>query len=162
MSEGGLMKRLLLLVVLLAGISAGLAVHYHQQAMRWREHTRRAEQTLHWQTQQLTALQHRQQQLALIDRNRTEELTRAYHHIDDLQRRTDAGHQRLLLHARCGALPDAQQSATARLADATRARLTDTAQRDYFTLRRRIEQTRQQIAGLQDYIRLTCRPLNEE
>ncbi|ERM09608.1 endopeptidase [Pantoea agglomerans Tx10] len=40
--------------------------------------------------------------------------------------------------------------------DATSARLTDAAQRDYFTLRERIEVAGKQIAGLQQYIKEKC------
>ncbi|MBC1130453.1 lysis protein [Escherichia coli] len=42
------------------------------------------------------------------------------------------------------------------LDDATAPRLTDTAQRDYFTLRERIEISYKQIRALQDYISSQC------
>lgn len=88
--------------------------------------------------------------VATIDENRSRELTDAKNKIDDLQRDVDAGRRRLRLNASC------QAAGTAGMVDATAARLTDAAQRDYFTLRKRIETANSQIAGLQDYIRDVC------
>lgn len=88
--------------------------------------------------------------VAAIDENRSRELSDAKNKIDDLQRDIDAGRKRLHLNATC------EPTTAASLADGGRARLTDAAQRDYLTLRNRIEHARTQIAGLQDYIRTAC------
>jgi prophage endopeptidase len=40
--------------------------------------------------------------------------------------------------------------------DATGPRLTDAAERDYFTLRERIETITKQLTGLQQYVREQC------
>ncbi|MEX3002704.1 lysis protein [Serratia fonticola] len=91
-----------------------------------------------------------QRAVAAIDENRTRELNDAKNQIADLQRDVAAGTRKLRLAATC------PTGTTSGVADATGPRLTDAAQRDYFRLRERIEITRSQIAGLQDYIRNVC------
>ncbi|HHQ6553277.1 TPA: lysis protein [Serratia fonticola] len=91
-----------------------------------------------------------QRAVSAIDENRTKELNDAKNQIADLQRAVAAGTRKLQLAATC---PDATTSG---VVDATGARLTDAAERDYFSLRERIEIARSQIAGLQDYIRNVC------
>ncbi|EOS93845.1 lysis protein [Erwinia tracheiphila] len=99
-------------------------------------------------------MQARQHVVADIDAKYTRELTDAKANIDQLERSVIAGNQRLRVNASCKPVPGAA-TATG-LDDASRAGLNDTAQRDYFTLRKRIEIARSQIAGLQDYIRNVC------
>lgn len=91
-----------------------------------------------------------QRSVAAIDENRTKELNDAKNQIDDLQRLVASGARKLQLSATC------PTSGTAGVVDATSPRLTDSAERDYFRLRERIETARSQIAGLQDYIRKAC------
>ncbi|WP_197909943.1 lysis protein [Erwinia amylovora] len=94
--------------------------------------------------------QRRQRDIAALDDKYTGELADAKAVIDKLQSDVAAGRKRLQINARC-----VQQSSTgtASMDDAAPARLTDAAQRDYFTLRQRIETSSKMIAGLQDYIR---------
>lgn len=91
-----------------------------------------------------------QRAVAAIDEHRTKELNDAKNQIDDLQRAVAAGTRKLQLAATC------PTTGAAGMADATGPRLTDTAQRDYFRLRERIEIANKQIAGLQDYINQVC------
>lgn len=84
-----------------------------------------------------------------IDAQRYKELTNAKNQIADLQHDVANGIKRLRLNATCA---DDTTTGTSSVADGGRARLTDAAERDYFTLRERIETARSQIAGLQDYI----------
>ncbi|MGF6195092.1 lysis protein [Serratia sp. 2723] len=88
-----------------------------------------------------------------IDTQRYKELKDAKNEVADLQRAVAAGTKRLQLNANCG---KAKATGSSSMADGGRARLTDAAERDYFTLRERIETARSQIAGLQDYIRDVC------
>lgn len=88
-----------------------------------------------------------------IDAQRTKELTNAKNQIADLQRAVADGAIRLRLNATCA---DGTTTGTSGLADGTSPRLTQSAERDYFTLRERIETASSQIAGLQDYIRNVC------
>ena len=91
-----------------------------------------------------------QKAVAAIDLQRTQELEDAKSKIADLQRDVATGARKLRVSASC------QPSKPSGVDDATSPRLTDTAQRDYFTLRERIEIANKQIAGLQDYINQVC------
>ena len=94
----------------------------------------------------------RQRDVAALDAKYTKELASAQATIDQLQRDVATGKRRLQLNATC-----TKQSATSTgVDDAASPRLTDSAERDYFTLRSRIEIAGKQIAGLQQYIREQC------
>lgn len=88
-----------------------------------------------------------------IDTRRYKELKDAKNEIADLQRAVADGTKRLRLNANCGKTSAASSGS---VVDGGRARLTDAAERDYFTLRERIETARSQIVGLQDYVRDVC------
>jgi len=134
--------------IMLIALCALAFLVYSNQGLRQERETlqsdnKRLAGQIAWQNQTQIAV-------ASIDENRSRELTNAKNKIDDMQRDIDAGRRRLRLNASC------QAAGTAGMADATAARLTDAAQRDYFTLRKRIETANSQIAGLQDYIRDVC------
>ncbi|MDP8797540.1 lysis protein [Serratia marcescens] len=121
---------------------------YSNQALR---HERDKLQTVNSQLSgQLDWQNSTQRAVASIDEHRTKELNDAKNQIDDLQRAVDAGARKLQLAATC------PTTGATGVADATGPRLTDTAQRDYFRLRERIEIANKQIAGLQDYINQVC------
>ena len=98
-------------------------------------------------------LQRRQKSVAALDEKYTKELADAKATIGQLRNDVATGKRRLQLNATCQ-----KQSATAAtgMDDAVPARLTDTAERDYFILRERIEVAGKQIAGLQQYVREQC------
>jgi prophage endopeptidase len=98
-------------------------------------------------------MQRRQKSVAALDAKYTQELADAKATIDQLQSDVVAGRKRLQLNATC---PKQSTSSTSSLDDAASARLTDSAQRDYFTLRQRIETSGKMIAGLQQYLREQC------
>ncbi len=121
---------------------------YCNQALR---HERDKLQTTNSQlTGQLDWQNSTQRAVAAIDESRTQELSYAKNKIDELRRLVAAGARKLQLAATC------PTSGPAGVADATGPRLTDSAERDYYRLRERIETARSQIAGLQDYIRKAC------
>ncbi|WP_261158220.1 lysis protein [Serratia entomophila] len=91
-----------------------------------------------------------QRAVADIDRQRTQELEDAKSKIADLQRDVSIGARKLRVSASC------QPAKSSGVDDASSPRLTDSAQRDYFTLRERIEIANKQISGLQDYINQVC------
>ncbi|HGM6831977.1 TPA: lysis protein [Serratia marcescens] len=91
-----------------------------------------------------------QKAVADIDLQRTQELEDAKSKIADLQRDVATGARKLRVSASC------QSAKSSGMDDAASPRLTDAAQRDYFTLRERIEIASKQIAGLQDYINQVC------
>lgn len=99
-------------------------------------------------------MQVRQRDVAALDAKYTGELADAKANIEKLHDDVAVGRKRLQLHATC---PHTDKSpGTTSLDDGTSARLTDAAQRDYFTLRGRIETAGKQIAGLQEYISNIC------
>ena len=91
-----------------------------------------------------------QKAVTAIDETRTKELNDAKNQIAGLQRDVATGARKLRVAATC------EPSTTSGMADASGPRLTDTATRNYFTLRERIATSDKQIAGLQDYIRNVC------
>ena len=97
--------------------------------------------------------------VAALDEKHTKELNHEKRKLETLQSDVRAGRVGLRVNATCTpAAGTGVPSATGAtgVADATGTRLTDTAQRDYFTLRAGIETSRKQIEGLQDYVRGVC------
>lgn len=123
---------------------------YHHALDKQREFSQLAES----RQKIIVDMQARQRVVADIDAKYTRELTDAKATIDQLERSVIAGNQRLRVNASCKSVSG--HTTASGLDDASRAGLNDTAQRDYFTLRKRIEIARSQIAGLQDYIRTVC------
>lgn len=99
-------------------------------------------------------MQVRQRDIAALDKKYTGELANAKATIEKLRDDVATGRKRLQLNARCPRTDKASGGAS--VDDGTSARLTDAAQRDYFTLRERINISNKQIAGMQDYIRQQC------
>jgi len=112
-----------------------------------------AEQNLKLAKATITDMQVRQRDVAALDAKYTGELQDAKATIDQLEHDVATGKRRLQLNARCttnGA------TSTTGLDDGTGPRLTDSAERDYFTLRERIVTINGQVNYLQDYIRMQC------
>lgn len=95
----------------------------------------------------------RQRDVAALDAKYTQELANAQETINQLERDVATGKRRLQLNARC--TPDGKTT-TSSVDDASIPRLTDSAERDYFTLRQRIETVTKQLTGLQEYVRTQC------
>jgi len=112
-----------------------------------------AEQSLSLANATITDMQTRQRDVAALDAKYTGELQDAKATIDQLERDVATGKRRLQLNARCttnGA------PASPGMDDGSGPRLTDSAERDYFTLRERIETVTRQLTGLQEYVRTQC------
>ncbi|MDI9766457.1 lysis protein [Pantoea dispersa] len=150
------MTRVLLIIIavfvlLLAGTGL-LASHYRGNAIDYKAQRDKATGDLKLANAKIDDLQVRQRDVAALDAKYTKELASAQATIDQLQRDVASGKRRLQLNATC-----TKQSATSTgMDDAASPRLTDSAQRDYFTLRERIEIAGKQIAGLQQYINEQC------
>lgn len=95
----------------------------------------------------------RQRDVAALDAKYTGELVDAKATINQLERDVAAGKRRLQVSARC---PANGTASTTSVDDGDTARLTDAAERDYFTLRERIETVTRQLTGLQVYVREQC------
>ncbi len=138
----------------LTGVLLLLCVCYYGQAHDEQRRADRAEDALKLAQQAINEMQTRQRDVAALDSKYSGELADAKTTIDQLQRDVAAGHQRLRLSATCRATADASRATG--VDDAASARLTDAAQRDYFTLRERIATISNQLNGLQTYVREQC------
>lgn len=95
----------------------------------------------------------RQRDVAALDAKYTGELADAKATIDQLERDVASGKRRLQLNARC---PASGATGTGGMGDASSPRLTDSAERNYFTLRKRIATVTKQVGYLQEYIKEQC------
>lgn len=91
-------------------------------------------------------------QLYQMDTQRLQELASAKSEIDRLRSYAERDPERVYIRASCAKTTPIPP----RVDDATRARPTDAAIRNYWILRERIAQSESIILGLQDYIRQEC------
>lgn len=141
-------------IIIVAISSLGwLANHYHDNATKFKEQRDKATEQLSLANSTITDMQTRQRDVAALDAKYTGELADAKATIDQLERDVASGKRRLQLNARC---PANGTTGTGGMGDASGPRLTDSAERDYFTLRERINTITGQVNYLQDYIRTQC------
>lgn len=145
-----------LLVVLIAGLLLAVG-HYRDNALHFQEQRNAQKNIADTRQATIDDMQRRQQSVAAIDARYTKDLADAQKTISDLRRDVDSGAMRLRVSAKCDRPVSGKSSAT-RVDDDGSPRLTDAAQRDYFTLRERIETVTKQLTGLQDYVRQVCLP----
>lgn len=126
-------------------IAGKVANTYHDKYIQ-------ADKDLKLATQTITDMQTRQRDVSALDAKYTQELADAQETINQLERDVANGKRRLQLNATC----KGNSSGTSGMDDATSPRLTDSAERDYFTLRQRIETVTKQLTGLQEYVRTQC------
>ena len=97
--------------------------------------------------------------VAALDEKHTKELNDEKAKLETLRGDVAAGRVGLRVNASCptpAGVGVPQTTSATGVADAAGPRLDDAAERDYFRLRDGIATARQQIAGLQDYIRGVC------
>ena len=150
-----LVKRywLQLLVLALIGALAFFVNHYRDNAITYRDQRDKATEKLLLATATIKDMQTRQRDVAALDAKYTGELADAKKQLDDLQRCVSTGKCGLHVNAKC---PANGATGSGSLGDASGPRLTDSAQRDYFTLRERIVTVTKQVGYLQDYIKDQC------
>jgi len=149
--------RYVLLCLCLVALGAGLlASYYHDKATQWRAAAHQTQQLAKQQEAAVSEMQTRQREVAALDAKYTKELANTQATIEQLHHDVIAGRKRLYLKTRRSAMPEGKPPSAASVDHAARTRSAKSAERDYFTLRRRIELTRKQIAGLQQYIREQC------
>lgn len=142
-----------LLALLAIATSTAFALYYRGNAIDYKAQRDTATGDLRLANDTITKMQKRQLDVAALDEKYTKELADAKATIDQLHDDVATGKRRLQLNATCA---KQSTSSTSSLDDAASARLTDAAQRDYFTLRERIELAGKQIAALQQYINEQC------
>ncbi|HGI6308832.1 TPA: lysis protein [Klebsiella pneumoniae] len=141
-------------VVICLIVSLGwLANHYHDSATEFKEQRDKATEQLNLANATITDMQTRQRDVAALDAKYTGELADAKATIDQLERDVASGKRRLQLNARC---PASGATGTGGMGDASGPRLTDSAERNYFTLRKRIATVTKQVGYLQEYIKEQC------
>ena len=141
-------------VVICLIVSLGwLASHYHTNATEFKRQRDEKTKALNLANDTITDMQARQRDVAALDAKYTGELADAKATIDQLERDVASGKRRLQLNATCSANG---ATATGGVGDASGPRLTDSAERDYFTLRERIVTITGQVNYLQNYIRTQC------
>ena len=152
---GELVKRywLQLIVVTVIGGLAFFANHYHDNATKFKEQRDKATEQLSMAKDTITDMQNRQRDVAALDAKYPGELADAKATIDQLERDVASGKRRLQLNASC---PANGATSTGSMGDASGPRLTDSAERDYFTLRERISTITGQVSYLQEYITTQC------
>ncbi|EPZ1602333.1 lysis protein, partial [Escherichia coli] len=103
----------------------------------------------------ITDMQIRQRDVAALDARYSRELADARAENETLRADVAAGRKRLRINATCsGTVREA--TGTSGVDNATRPRLADTAERDYFILRERLMTMQKQLEGAQEYIRTQC------
>ena len=127
--------------------------HYRDNALNYKEQRDKAASALTLANETIDDMTVRQRDVATLDAKYTGELADAKKQLENLQRCVSTGKCGLHINAKCPA--NGTTSATG-MDDATGPRLTDAAERDYFTLRERIETITKQLTGLQQYVREQC------
>ncbi|WP_313353648.1 lysis protein [Kosakonia cowanii] len=139
-------------LLLLAGVLsiAWTINHYRNNAITFKDQRDKATHNLKLANDTIADMKVRQRDVAALDAKYTGEMADAKATIDQLERDVASGKRRLQLNARCPA------PGTSSMGDASSPRLTDSAQRDYFTLRERIATVTKQVGYLQEYINTQC------
>lgn len=152
---GDMVKRywLQLMVVALIGVLAFFVNHYRDNAITYKDQRDKATEKLILANATIKDMQVRQRDVAALDAKYTKDLADAKKQLDDLQRCVRDGKCGLHVNAKC---PANGTAGTGSLGDASGPRLTDSAERDYFTLRERIVTVTKQVGYLQDYIKDQC------
>ncbi|EKK8358897.1 lysis protein [Salmonella enterica] len=147
-------------IVVLLIVVAALAWatdHYHGNAVKYKDQRDTATHNLKLANETIDDMQIRQRDNAALDAKYTKELADAKAENDALRDDVAAGRRRLYVNATCPAVSAGKSTSAARVDNATRPRLADSAQWDYFTLRERVTTMQKQLEGAQDYIRTQCR-----
>ncbi len=150
----------LYIVIVIVGIVAGGCVLINAQAEKINtlaENNKKLNATLEEQKAINTDYQVRIERLNQLDIRHTQELVNAKNEINRLRDISERNPKRVYIKAEC---PKSATTSTSGVANATTARPTDTAIRNYWLLRERITQSEQMILGLQDYIMAEC-PFNK-
>ncbi|ENH4924986.1 MULTISPECIES: lysis protein [Proteus] len=146
----------LYIVIMIVGTVAGGCVLINAQAKRINtltENNKELTTALEEQKDINTDYQVRIERLNQLDTRRTQELINAKNEISRLRDISERNPDRVYIKAEC---PESTTTSTASMDDATTARPTDTAIRNYWLLRERIAESEQMIKGLQDYIKQEC------
>ena len=144
------------IVVVMVGIVAGGCALINAQAKRINtltENNKELTTALEEQKDINIDYQARIERLNQLDTRHTQELVNAKNEISRLRDISERNPERVYIRASC---PKDETNSTSGMDDATTARPTDSAVRNYWLLRERIAESEQMIKGLQDYIKQEC------
>ncbi|EOC1349423.1 lysis protein [Cronobacter dublinensis] len=133
--------------------AVGFALYYRASLTKAEASLTKVNRELKLAKDDIEDMQRRQRDVAALDAKYTKDLADAQKNIAQLELDVAAGRKRLQLNATC---PANGAPGTTRVDDGASPRLTDAAERDYFTLRERIETVTRQLSGLQAYVREQC------
>lgn len=131
------------------------ADHWHSRFTRAEKARKEAVALADARQQTIDDMTQRQRQNAALDAKYTKELADAKAESENLRADLAAGRRRLQLHAVCMPATAGNTAATG-ATDATAARLTPDAERDYQRLRTEDRAITHQVEGLQQYITEQC------
>ncbi|EPZ3033079.1 lysis protein [Yersinia enterocolitica] len=143
----------ILIAVLIASLFGLTYYHYRVQSLN--RDVAELSKVARQQQATLDQIEVQRQAVAAIDIKHTKELADAKSENERIRADIANGTKRLQLNATCSK-PVPKTTGPASVPDDASARLTDSAQRDYISLRERIGIATSQISGLQDYITNVC------
>lgn len=145
---------IIIAVVVCIIVSLGWAVnHYRDNATEFKKQRDAKTQALNLANATIIDMQTRQRDVAALDAKYTKDLADAKKQLDDLQRCVRDGKCGLRINAKC---PANGATSSGSMGNASTPRLTESAERYYFTLRERIVTVTKQVEYLQEYVRSQC------
>ncbi|OVZ87936.1 lysis protein [Yersinia intermedia] len=142
-----------LIAVLIASLLGLTYYHYRVQSLN--RDVAELSNVAKQQQATLDQIETQRQAVAAIDIKHTKELADAKSENERLRADIASGAKRLQINATC-TKPVSKSTGPASIPDDASARLTESAQRDYISLRERIGIATSQINGLQAYINNVC------
>ncbi|TKU44032.1 lysis protein [Citrobacter sp. wls716] len=127
--------------------------HYRDNAAEYKKQRDEKTRALNLANATIKDMQVRQRDVAALDAKYTKEMADAKKQLDDLQRCVRDGKCGLRINAKC---PANGATSTGGMGNASTPRLTESAERDYFTLKERIDTVTKQVGYLQEYINTQC------
>ncbi|EPT6587070.1 lysis protein [Escherichia coli] len=128
--------------------------HYRDNAIAYKEQRDKKVSELKHAIAAIADMQQRQRDVAALDAKYTKELADAKAENDALRNDVAVGRRRLHIKAVCQSVREATTASG--VGNAASSRLTDSAERDYFTLRERVDTVTKQVGYLQEYVKRQC------
>ena len=127
---------------------------YRDNAIAYKEQRDKKVSELKHAIAAIADMQQRQRDVAALDAKYTKELADAKAENDALRNDVAVGRRRLHIKAVCQSVREATTASG--VGNAASSRLTDSAERDYFTLRERVDTVTKQVGYLQEYVKRQC------
>ncbi|ECW9018304.1 lysis protein [Salmonella enterica] len=142
-------------LLIVAAALAWTTSRYHDNAVKYKSQRDTATHSLNLANETISDMTQRQRQNAALDAKYTLEIADAKAESEKLRADLTSGRRRLQLHAVCMPATAGNTAATG-ATDATAARLTPDAERDYQRLRTEARSVTAQVNDLQQYINEQC------